>query len=245
MPTAAYLSPELQKIAGRTLRPGGLALTDRAMEICRFAPGSRLLDIGCGLGTTLRHLRDVHAMDVAGVDLSFQMLQDAQGATRLSSQAVNFNLVMADGMAVPFMDESLDGILCECVLSLMPNPLQGIAECYRILRTAGQLVISDLYSRRPLDGNFTTPFRTSGCLAGIQEKAALVRMVREAGFTILTWEDHTHYLTQLAADMIFSKGTLDWFYNLMGNGAEIREAACKSKPGYHLMIAVKGNTIHG
>ncbi|BBO85734.1 SAM-dependent methyltransferase [Desulfosarcina ovata subsp. sediminis] len=240
MSIAAYLSPEMQRAAGGTLRPGGLALTDRAMAVCRFAPGSHLLDLGCGPGATLRHLSEVHAMRTWGIDRSLQMLADA---ARRDPHAGR--LVQASGMGIPFADRCLDGVFCECVLSLMPDPLEVLGECHRILRPAGRLVVSDLYLRRPEPQGIPMAIPGSSCLAGARDKTALLRMARDAGFTIRLWEDHTPYLTQLAVNMVFSQGSMDWFWNFMGDGPEIRKAACRSKPGYFLMVVIKGSNTDG
>ena len=51
---ALWEQDDFQRAAGETWRPGGLALTRRALELgarcCGFAPGARLLDMGCGAG---------------------------------------------------------------------------------------------------------------------------------------------------------------------------------------------------
>jgi cyclopropane fatty-acyl-phospholipid synthase-like methyltransferase len=44
--------PCLQRMTGGTLRPGGLTLTDRALELCHMSREARVLDAGCGNGVT-------------------------------------------------------------------------------------------------------------------------------------------------------------------------------------------------
>jgi len=234
MSKAAYLSPDMRRVAGETLRPGGLLLTDKALEVCRFPTGSRLLDVGCGPGATLGYLTRHHAMDAMGTDRSFDMLSRAAHAS-----AGSMNLVQADGASLPFRGETMDGIFCECVLSLMADPFQALSEWHRLLRPEGRLVVSDLYLRRGPDEQLTGAVAGSSCLAGARKKEPLTGMVREAGFSIKLWEDHTPHLTQLAMKMIFDRGSLDWFYDFMGDGPALRRSACRSKPGYFLMVAVK------
>jgi hypothetical protein len=48
--------PEIRRIAGPCIKPGGPNLTERALEICSLPPGSRVADIGCGASETLEHL---------------------------------------------------------------------------------------------------------------------------------------------------------------------------------------------
>ena len=64
------------------IRPGGVALTERALSLCAFAPGSRLLDVGCGTGTMVEHLNQRFGFFTAGVDPSLPMI--AKGHARNS-----------------------------------------------------------------------------------------------------------------------------------------------------------------
>ena len=45
----------LEEVTGGLVRPGGLALTDRAMGHCGFGAGARVADVGCGAGATVGH----------------------------------------------------------------------------------------------------------------------------------------------------------------------------------------------
>jgi len=240
MPEAVYLSPHLQVLTGNTLRPGGLTLTDQAIQLCDFPRGSHLLDIGCGKGATVSHCNKKYGMNIWGVDLSFQMLRDA-----VSVSGNRHRFIQAEGTALPISSHSMDGIFCECVMSLLKNPLCGLKEYYRILRPGGKLVINDLYIRQsPPDGALKM-IQGRGCLAGALAKEDIINMVEESGFISQIWEDKTYHLTQLAADMIFSHGSMDWFWNSMGNDPQTKAVSCKSKPGYFLMIAKKGNVTNG
>lgn len=240
MSEPVYLSPDLQVLTGNTLRPGGLTLTDQAMELCGFPRGSRLIDIGCGKGATVSHCSKKYSMDIWGVDLSFQMLSDA---VLVSGNRERF--IQAEGTALPISNNSMDGIFCECVMSLFKDPRCGLKEYYRILRPGGKLVIGDLYLRQSLAEGALKTFQGRSCLAGAMAKEEIINMVEESGFSIRIWEDKTYHLTQLAADMIFSHGSLDWFWNFMGNDPQTKTVTCKSKPGYFLLIAEKGNVTNG
>ncbi len=239
MATSAYLSPKLQKITGGMLRPGGLFLTDRALDLCRFPPQSRLLDLGCGLGATMRHMRAAHDHNIVGLDLSFQMLSKA------GADFPEGIFIQAAADAVPLSAECMEGIFGECVMSLMPDPACVLAECCRILRPKGKLVLTDLYVRHPQMKNQFSNSTSVSCLTGARGQSELSQMIIDAGFEIVHWEDHTDLLTQLAVNMIFSEGSMDWFWDLIGGGGHNRQDICRSKPGYFLMIACKREISNG
>ena len=114
------------------IRPGGLALTERALSLCAFPPGSRLLDVGCGTGTTVEHLIERFGFFAAGVDPSLPMV--AQGRARNGL----LPLVRAAGESLPFPDAQWDGVLAECSLSLSRNPERFLRECLPCSKGRGQ-----------------------------------------------------------------------------------------------------------
>ncbi|MFA7405582.1 MAG: DVU_1556 family methyltransferase [Pelobacteraceae bacterium] len=204
--STVYESGPLRDVTGTTIRPGGLMLTDRALAHCSFAAGAQLLDVGCGAGASVEHLRSRYGFDARGVDISSTLI--AEGLRR------NPDLLLseAEAEAVPYPDESHDGIICECVLSLLTEPLRALTEFRRLLRSGGYLILSDMYRREPATG---------------QPEAWL----SENGFTMLLWEDHTHLLRELAARLILANGSLE--------GLCCRAPGSGRKPGYYLLVAHK------
>ncbi|MDL2279689.1 class I SAM-dependent methyltransferase [Desulfovibrio sp. OttesenSCG-928-G11] len=167
------LSGAIRQLTGGCLHPGGLSLTRRALEAAAFAPGSRLLDLGCGGGASLGLLA---SLGFAAVGLDFCPSQaraalsgacgaavfpgaagspDAPGLCGLAHSpaasvapvaSVNPGaaVVLADMAALPFADAVFDGILCECVLSLAGDKARVLAGCARLLRPGGRLLLCDL-----------------------------------------------------------------------------------------------------
>jgi SAM-dependent methyltransferase len=200
-------SAALRAVTGLTIRPGGLALTDRAVEFCRFAAGAQLLDVGCGAGATVEHLRERYGFAARGVDISRKLISEGLGR--------NPALPLAAGgaEALPVHGESLDGLFCECVLSLVESPLGALAEFHRVLRADALLILSDVYDR------------------GAAVREEMVTRLAESGFSTLLWEDHTLRLKELAARLVLAHGSLDGFWcNAVGAG---------KRPGYYLLIARK------
>ena len=218
--SGCYESGPLREVTGLAIRPGGLALTDRALDFCRFPAGARLLDVGCGAGATVEHLRSRHGFDASGVDLSRVLLAEGLGR--------NPALALAEGAAeaLPFAAETRDGVLCECVLSLLQEPQVALAEFRRVLRPGGYLILSDLYSR-----DATTGIAAQGCGRGELTRGELAGLLSENGFATLMWEDHTHLLRELAARLILTSGSLE------GLGCTTTRAG--QRPGYYLLVARK------
>lgn len=231
---APYESPLLRQVTGPALRPGGLALTQRAVERCGLTPGERVLDLGCGLGASLDYLRQEHGLRAVGLDLSPSMLAQAR------DEHPGLPLLRANAAALPVATAALHAVLLECVLSLAPAPATVLAECVRVLRPGGWLVQSDLYLRAPLPGEDDPSL--PGCLGGARSREAWQALARQAGLELVVWEDHSELLRRLAAQLAWSQGsaTAWWGGCVAGDdGHSLRDWAARTRPGYFLLLARK------
>ena len=91
---------------------------------CRFPPGSRVLDVGCGSGEQLELLRDA-AFDAVGVEPSQELVDKLRSAGFDARQGVAEQL--------PVEDRSFDGLICKVVLPYT-DERRAIAEWARVLR---------------------------------------------------------------------------------------------------------------
>lgn len=129
-----YEFPLLRRITGDTLRPGGLKVTDKAVKLCEFSVGDTLLDVGCGVGASVAFLQE-QGFKAIGMDSSLTLLHEAHS---------HGPAVAGDAQALPFASDSFQGILCECVVSLLPQAEVFFQEARRVLVDGGWLVISDI-----------------------------------------------------------------------------------------------------
>ncbi|NJB66464.1 SAM-dependent methyltransferase [Desulfobaculum xiamenense] len=211
--------PVLRAVAGQTLRPGGLDFTDQAVHLAHIPGDSRVLDLGCGTGATVEHLRSHHALAAVGVDLAIP-----QGAKK------GLPFAQADAQSLPFRDASLGAVICECVLSLLPDQRAALHECRRVLMPGGRLILADLYHRSisttACTATTTAHSAAKSCVTHALNIDTLRRDLADAGMRVVLLEDHTRLLAELAARMI-----------LVGASDILPECPSK-RPGYLLLIAV-------
>lgn len=223
-----YESPGVQRVTGETIRPGGLALTRRAVTLAGLQAGDRVLDVGCGLGATVNFLaeRGLHAV---GIDLSAKLLR--QGSRQFPQRL----LTQGRGEMLPFATGRFDALLAECCLSLMPSPAQALAEFSRVLRVGGTLILSDMVTRSPDSAPGEAEPRTC-CVSGAFYRPHLEALLGEAGFELAWWEDQTEALKQLAVQIIWEYGSLAGFWSCAG---QADKAVTRTKPGYVLLLAAR------
>lgn len=107
-------------------------------------PGETIVDLGCGNGMLLPELH--RAMNgegrIVGVDMSTDMLAAAAGT---SEGLGSVELSEGDALAIPLPDGSADGIVSIQVFEYIADLPAALAECARVLRPGGRLVIGDIH----------------------------------------------------------------------------------------------------
>ena len=102
-------------------------------------PGDRILDVGCGTGSVLLRLHQVHPQArLAGIDPVPEMLDVAR---RRLPASVELREGWADRL--PYADESFDLLVSNNMFHYIAQPMAALREMRRVLRTGGTLVITD------------------------------------------------------------------------------------------------------
>jgi ubiquinone/menaquinone biosynthesis C-methylase UbiE len=106
-------------------------------------PGMRLLDAGCGPGSITIGLAEAVAdCEAIGIDVSEEAIEAAR-ATASSLGRDNLRFAVADIGALPFEDESFDGVFCHAVFQHLRDRLEGLRELRRVMRPGGVIGVAD------------------------------------------------------------------------------------------------------
>lgn len=106
-----------------------------------FAPGDRVLDLGCGEG---RHVIAAYLeadVTAVGVDLNLDDLRSARAKfadyDEPDNSAKAFGLTAANALRLPFADNSFDKVICSEVLEHIPDYRGALREIERVLKPGG------------------------------------------------------------------------------------------------------------
>jgi len=131
------------------------------LRLLKVKAGEHVLEIGCGTGHSLVALaKSVGPKGrVFGLDLSEKMLMLAKANLARARMLNRARLRRGDAAHLPYPDASLDGVFMRFTLELFATPEIPVvlAECSRVLRPGGRLVVVGMSRNRgrdPLVGIF-------------------------------------------------------------------------------------------
>jgi ubiquinone/menaquinone biosynthesis C-methylase UbiE len=110
--------------------------------------GLRVLEVGCGQGSTLNYLPKFGAF-VHGIDASETSLAQARAGARELSHLDQIELSVGDAEHLNFPNESFDAVVSIGVLHHTQDTLGGIREIYRVLKPGGFAVVMLYRSGNP------------------------------------------------------------------------------------------------
>ena len=117
----------------------------------RIKEGEIVLDLGCGAGMDLllAAQRTGSKGKAIGIDMTGEMVERA----RLSAAAAGLGQVevrRADATALPLEDQSVDVVISNGALNLVPEKERALSEILRVLRPGGRLQLADIALDMPL-----------------------------------------------------------------------------------------------
>jgi SAM-dependent methyltransferase len=138
-----YPQPELSNVPEATVE--SFAGVANPFVLGRIEEGAAVLDLGCGAGTDLLIAAQMVGSGgaVTGVDMTASMLERARAsADEMGLGNVALHQSLIESLPVP--DESIDVVISNGVIDLVPDKDVVFAEIDRVLRPGGRLQIADV-----------------------------------------------------------------------------------------------------
>ena len=154
------------------------------VEHAGLAPGQTVLDLGAGAGLDAFVARRVVGAEglVIGVDMTPEMVSKARdNAVKAGFDNVDFRLGEIEHL--PVRSNSVDVVISNCVLNLVPDKERAFAEIHRVLKPGGHFCISDIVASRALPEWVKGIAEAyAGCVSGAIPKEDYLQLIRETGF---------------------------------------------------------------
>ncbi|NCF63747.1 MAG: arsenite methyltransferase [Gammaproteobacteria bacterium] len=154
------------------------------VEHAGLQPGQTVLDLGSGAGLDAFIARQEvgDSGHVIGVDMTAEMVAKARD-NAVKSHLDNVEFRLGEIEFLPILSDSIDVVISNCVLNLVPDKQRAFAEIFRVLKPGGRFCISDVVSSRELpDWVKGIAEAYAGCVSGTIPKGDYLKLIEDAGF---------------------------------------------------------------
>ena len=154
------------------------------------------VDLGSGRGNDVIRLAEQVGDNgfAYGIDISEGMI--AKARVNLDKfEVANAEILKAELEELPFESETINLVISNCTINHASNKQAVWNEIYRILKTGGRFVVSDIYATIAIDEKYRNdPAAVAECWAGAVTKHEYLTMLEMAGFkSIIIYEESEPY----------------------------------------------------
>jgi SAM-dependent methyltransferase len=173
------------------------------VALASLKPGEVVLDLGSGAGIDvfLASKKVGDAGKVIGVDMTKDMIKKADALAKEKGYA-NVEFRLGEIESLPVEDSSIDVVISNCVINLCPDKKRAFSDIFRVLKTGGRLMISDLVTNGELPQAVKNSFDAwADCIAGALEKDNYLNLIRDVGFSEIKIVKETPYTVDVSEDL--------------------------------------------
>ncbi|MCC8146323.1 MAG: arsenite methyltransferase [Bacteroidales bacterium] len=146
--------------------------------------GDTVVDLGSGAGNDCFIAREEvgNTGKVIGIDFAPNMLEKARkNAEKRGFRNIEF--LQGDIEDMPLPDASVDVVVSNCVLNLLPRKDMIFKEIYRVLKTGAHFCVSDVVINGVFPKEFTdNAAMYAGCIASAIQREDYLGEIEKAGF---------------------------------------------------------------
>lgn len=190
-----YEQDWVRYLAEDIFHPGGADLTRKTVAALNLPPGARLLELGCGSGTTAGLLAGEFGLRVSGLDRSAANI--ARAGARFGTLEPAPRFICADAQSLPFEDSFFDAALAECTFSLFADQPAALREAHRTLKPGGRFAVTDMATGGPLPEDVASVLAPWTCLADAVDELSYAAIFRANGFEVAEISDESWGLDAL------------------------------------------------
>ena len=154
----------------------------------RIKEGDVVLDLGSGAGMDafLAAGKVGNTGSVIGVDFTEEMVKKARNNAK-NNGFLNVEFRLGDIEDLPVVSGSVDVILSNCVINLVPNKAKAFQEAFRVLRPGGQIFLSDMVLLEELtEEERADEDLISSCVGGAVLRDEYLKLMVDAGFQLVS-----------------------------------------------------------
>jgi SAM-dependent methyltransferase len=181
------------------------------VALASLREGETVLDLGSGAGFDCFLIADKVGKRgrVIGVDMTPEMIEKArENAKEGNYKNIEFRLGEIENL--PVADSSVDVIISNCVINLVPGKRKVFREAFRVLKPGGRLMISDIVLLKKLPDFIKSSIEAYvGCVSGAMQKDEYIRAIKAAGFEEIRIIDEVSFPLECMANDPTAKAIIE------------------------------------
>jgi arsenite methyltransferase len=172
------------------------------VALASLKKGDTVLDLGAGAGFDcfLAANKIGPKGHVIGVDMTPEMIDTArENARKGNYENVEFRLGEIENL--PAADNSVHVVISNCVINLSPDKPRVFKEAFRVLKSGGKLMVSDIVLLKELPEFIRESIDAyAGCVAGAMLKDEYLGAIKKTGFKGVKVVGEAHFPVELMAN---------------------------------------------
>lgn len=199
---------------------GGVDATHALAQRAGLAAGTRVLDVGGGIGGPGRLLAECYGCTVEVLDLTEEFCRAGAMLTERAGLAERVTFRCASALSMPYPDASFNVAWTQHSSMNLADKARLYAEIHRVIRPGGRLALHEIMAGGGEEVIFPVPWARDGSISFLGEPENMRRLIRASGFRELAWSDET-------------AGGLAWFERRL---ATMDAASAPPQLGLHLIL---------
>ena len=156
--------------------------------------GEVVVDLGSGGGIDVFLAANKEFGKAIGIDMTDEMLVKARdNAKRSGFTNVEFKKGDIES-GIPIENNAADVVISNCVINLTIDKVAAFKEIYRILRSNGRMIISDLVTSKEIGLESANSEEWCSCIDGALTKENYIDSIRKGGFKNIEIVQETPYI---------------------------------------------------
>jgi sarcosine/dimethylglycine N-methyltransferase len=163
-------------------------------EAANLSPNDRVIDLGCGYGSTARYIASKYGCTVTGQTISNEELKLARERAETSDARDLLTFEWGDFHNIEYRDNSFDVVWSQEAFLHGADKSKILSECYRVLKPGGTLIFSDILVRRDTPQADRERIYARIKTVDIWDRPDYEAALERNGFQLLKAEDKSQYV---------------------------------------------------